>query len=242
MYRPCSATIWCMDTAERIWKTILGFIGGAMLLLSLIDIPEKMHLWSKWIDQGFPHQHPIICRAILGTIGILMALAPWIREWCRPRISVTLTPTSGQRSRMELRVTNTGGSREFYADCETVALRNSPNSLEKVIYSLKWESSDTKRLLLKKGESANLLIANGKQNQQDAFAEMELVGLRGGKLDRYEWAGWHLSTKETPPEYDLKISIFGDGTKAPLARVFTLRSKTFHGPLEMFAVNKEAVS
>ena len=71
---------------------------------------------------------------------------------------------------------------------------------------------------------------------------MELLGLYGEEVNRYEWAGWNTNSRELLPEFDLRISIFGYGAKKPLQRLYTLRSKTFHGPLEMLEIYPEGAA
>lgn len=222
-----------MGKLRRFAKGLYGVLGVCVFVIALADIPAKLTIWSGWLAALSPHLHTLTFRWILGCGGVLVCLAPWIAEWCRSNVRVLLAPTSGPRPEMELRVTNKGSGREFYAQCDLLSLRNSPNPLARVSYSFKWESTDNKRLFLEKGESANLLIARTVQDHKNAFAEMELVGLYGKELKRYEWAGWNVHSKEAVPEYDLKVSIFSDGTKKPLEHVYTLKPKTVYGPLEM---------
>jgi hypothetical protein len=227
-----------MATGKQIGGKVFSILGVAMLIISIADLPSKLAIWSGWFTALFLYLHPMVVRWLLGSLGVLIALVPWIVEWFKPRISVLLLPTSGNRPQMDLRVTNTGARREFYAQCEFVALRNSPNPLSQITYSLKWESTNSKKLFLEKDESVNLLIARAKRIPGDDFSQMELLGLSGEEVTRYGWAGWSTNSREVLPEYDLKISIFGTGTNRPLERVYTLKPKAFYGPLEM--VEREA--
>jgi len=231
-----------MPRWKKVYRAIGTSVGVTMTLLAIADEPAQFATWAGWFRALSPHLHTDAFRWVLGVVGTLIALAPWIVEWCKPSISVLLLPSSGSRTQMDLRVTNTGARREFYAQCEFIALRHSPNPLAQVTYSLKWESVKGKRLFLGKGESANLLIARATQDHINAFAEMELLGLYGEEVKRYEWAGWETSSREVLPEFDLRISIFGDGTKKPLQRLYTLRPKTFHGPLEMLEISPEGAA
>ena len=144
-----------MDKLRRLAKELYGFFGVGAFVIALADIPAQIAIWSKWFAALSPYLHTLTFRWFLGCVGILVALFPWILEWLRPRISVDLLPTSGQRQQMDLRVTNRGKGREFYAQCEFLALRHSPNPLSQVCYSLKWESTNSKRLFLSKGETAD---------------------------------------------------------------------------------------
>jgi hypothetical protein len=220
------------------WARARVAVSAPLFYIGLAGVPGNIVRWwygFQWVysHAGFVQSHPLVGRVIALVAALVLASYSQIKDYFLPTISVDLIPTAGQRPEMELRVTNRGKGREFYAQCEFLALRHSPNRLSQVSYSLKWESSNSKRLFLAKGESAKLLIARAERDHKTAFAEMELLGLYGEELKRYESAGWHLSSRENVPEYDLKISIFSDGTKKPLERIYTLKPKTWYGPLEM---------
>ena len=178
--------------------------------------------------------HPIVWTIFSLVSAFVLTFYSQIQEAVRPSISVELVPTLGSSPAMEVRVKNTGKGREFYAQCEFLALRNSPNPLPRITFDLQWAGREDKRLFIANQDTANLLIADFTQDQKTAFAEMTVWGLSGLEKKPYGWAGWSMNSREKLPEYDLGISIRGDGAKVSKQLVFTLRPQKFYGPLEMF--------
>jgi hypothetical protein len=222
------------DKPSSLMSTPLFYIG-------LAGVPTNVMRWLNAFRFVADHlylinSHPVVLRVVSFVAALGLAFNGQIKHLFLPSFSVELLPTAGQRPEMELRVTNLGKEGEFYTQCELLSLRHSPNALSQVMYPLKWDGTNNKRLFLAQGESANLLIARAKQDHKNGFAEMELLGLYGEEVRQYEWVGWNTSSRESLPEYDLRITVFREGAKKPLERSYTLKPKTFHGPLEMIEI------
>jgi hypothetical protein len=156
----------------------------------------------------------------------------------KPYLDVELTPSSGPRSDVLLTVKNKGGSRNFYAQCTLLALRNSPNVMRSGTFDLMWEHTLDKCVPIGTGASNNLLIATFNDDHKNALATMELWGLSGNAKKQCEWSRWNLDSREKVPEYDLEISIFSDGARGPFSERFTLTAESWHGSPKMTRMNQ----
>lgn len=152
-------------------------------------------------------------------------------------LNVKLTPTSGPRTDVLLAVMNQDETRDFYAQCTPLVLRNSPNELARGTYDLKWEHSFDKCVSIGAGATCNLLIATVETDHKNGLATMQIWGLSAeGEKKQCEWSRWNTELNEKLPEYELKVSIFSDGTKGPFSERFILRPKAWYGPLEMVKI------
>lgn len=175
----------------------------------------------------------------MGGLGILVVAATLLLPYLKSKLRIELTPSSGPRPDVLLTVKNNGRSRNFYAQCTPLALRNSPNGLRSGTYDLKWEHTFEKCVPIGAGASSNLLIATFDDDQKNALAMMELWGLSGNAKKQCEWSRWNLDSREKVPEYDLKISIFSDGARGPFSERFTLTAESWHGSPKMTRISKQ---
>src|SRR5579872_6785202 len=104
----------------KAFKACLSVLGGAMLILSIADVPAKAAIWNGWLRYLSPHLHTLGFRWFLGCLGILIALAPWIAEWAKPRMKLLLTPSEGPSTQQMLTVRNLGKKDTFSAFCEII--------------------------------------------------------------------------------------------------------------------------
>lgn len=152
------------------------------------------------------------------------------------KIDVHLIPSSGPSPEVTLAVLNRADEREFSAQCTLQALRNSPNELSRKTFDLKWEHTFDRKISIAKGESQNLLIATADQNHKEGFSGLTIWGLSGNRKSQCEGSRWNFTPSEALPEYDLEITIVSTGAE-PYSQQFTLRPRTWHGPLEMININ-----
>jgi hypothetical protein len=99
-------------------------LGIAVFVISLADIPAKLAIWQGWFTS-----HTMVFRWILGVIGILIALAPWIADWRKPRMELRLTPSEGPGTEQILIVRNLGKKDTFSAFCEIIGHPNGANDI-----------------------------------------------------------------------------------------------------------------
>lgn len=153
-------------------------------------------------------------------------------------INLSLIPSRGPSPRMVLGVKNKRKTRRFTAQCEIVSRRHDPNDIHSRNFDLKWENIDNKWYLITKNTTTYLEIAEWNIDYEQRLAEMKLVGLKGDQQNHFESSKWNLGPDGQLPEYDLKISIFGDGVEKPYVDTFTVRPRTQNGPLEMVRINE----
>jgi hypothetical protein len=154
-------------------------------------------------------------------------------------VNVELVPSSGPRPDVLLTVKNRGGTRNFYAQCTPLALRNSPNALRAGTFDLKWEHTFDRCVTIGAGASSNLLIATFDVDHKNALAKMEIWGLSGNTKKQCEWSRWNLESGEKVPEYDLEISIFSDGVEGPFSEHFTLSAESWYGSPKLTRISKQ---
>jgi hypothetical protein len=72
-----------MWTARKMGKAAFAFLGGAMLILSIADVPAKLAIWSQWFKSLSPYLRTFPTRGALGCAGIFVCLAPWVFDWAK---------------------------------------------------------------------------------------------------------------------------------------------------------------
>lgn len=98
---------------------------------------------------------------------------------------------------------------------------------------LKWDGMSTAKVNLPTNLSANILIASHDQTSNNA-SWIRLWGIDGQDKKQLASASWEIAPKKKLPEFDLKLSIFRNGSLKPEICYFTVRPASYLGPLEMF--------
>jgi hypothetical protein len=217
----------------------LGFVLAAVALKVLVDSTPlaviALIVGAALIAIGYSkrdeHEAPIDATTSLGLT------LPETQPAALPStIDVRLTPSSGPSPELTLAVINRTATREFSAQCTLLALRNSPNELSRKTFNLKWEHTVERSISIIEGESQNLLIATAHPDHEHGFSELKIWGLSANQPVQCEWSRWNLDSREALPEYDLEITIVSEGAE-PFSERFTLRPRTWHGPLEMVGIS-----
>jgi hypothetical protein len=199
---------------------------------------------THWIISGCISAVPAITGALHGQrlenvilyfCGAFALTMVGLRQWSKYQreMSIELIPSAGASTEIVLRILNQGKRRDFQAQCTPITVRNSLNELRRGTFDLKWEHTFDRIVPIGNDASCNLLIARVQNVHTDGFSEMEIVGLVGQEIRRFEWCRWNTEPNERLPEYDLEIKILSDGVK-PVSEQFTLRPRAWYGPLEMF--------
>lgn len=148
------------------------------------------------------------------------------------KLDLTLTPSNGPSDKMILTVTNNGKGQKFHAQCKILSRRNDPNRLFQKPYDLLWEGHKYRETHIVRGESRNLLIAEADENFQYQSEEVSLIErVHGGSKSEVERSRWNRN--KAGPEYDLEISVFGEGDNKPHIERFTLKCGGKFCALEM---------
>lgn len=138
-------------------------------------------------------------------------------------LDVLLTPSQGPSEKQFVGVKNKGKKQKFHATGWLVARRNDPNPLFQKTYDLAWENDSQKAVEISHGESRNLLIATAEADDKNHLEAAKLVELSEGSKKTVEWSRWNKYERHNPrPEYDLEISIHGEGDASPFTECFTL--------------------
>jgi len=227
------AIIGIMATSKKLVTSAFTIFGAVMLVISIADIPAKALIWEGWFASFAPHLHTLTARCIGGVGGLVIALVPRLYDWARPKVEVTLRPINGAGTSALIVVKNDGADRRFAVQCELLALRNSPNKLREDHFTLKWNDSDEPWTTLVCGQSAKVLLATWQIDHRVGFASMSILELAEKSTKLVESAGWVTSAPEKVPEYDLRITVLGEGTRKPLTKEYTLRPARWTGPLEI---------
>jgi hypothetical protein len=155
-------------------------------------------------------------------------------------LDVHLKPSEGPSDKQFLAVTNRGKKQRFHATCRLLARRNDPNQLHERSYDLAWERDSVRAVTLAYGESCNLMIATAGVNHSIHLCEVGLQALSNGSIEKVEHSRWDEFDKKDKPEYDLEISIFGEGDQTPVTECFTLKCGGRLSALEMVGTQQEA--
>lgn len=222
-----------MASIRKSVATIYASLGVVLLILGIADVPSKILVWRGWYTSIAPHLHTMTARWVLGIVGVLIALFPWFVEWAKPVVDVQVTSTGGAGPSLEIIVENTGSPRRFAVQCELLALRNSPKPLRRDRFTLKWADSAEQWITLAQNHSAKASLATWEMDHKTAFASMSIVECSDKSLRRVEWSGWAVKSTEKLPEYDLKITVLGEGTRKSSIKTFTLRPAKWISPLEL---------
>jgi TIR domain len=135
-------------------------------------------------------------------------------------LDVELTPSTGQAEQIFLTVKNRGRKETFHAQCRVVACRNDPNPPRLMTVNLAWEY-DIRHLSLARGESGNLLIACAGEDKVHGLEWLQVRGYMGNNGPKSTWTR---GQNDKLPEYDLEITVLGNGSNLPFVEHFTLRA------------------
>lgn len=220
-------------------------------LLAVMGIPSALANipdWLQWLSNsnqlGFQLGFFLLALGLLLSMRTPKFLQMELRFARTSKLDLELHPSSGPSSNLVLAVKNKGETRAFSGQCKFLALRNSPNPLSRRTIQLKWENSDTKQITIEENASENLEVAkfilfNFAQNPTDRWAEISFEGLTSQGLQKFESNIWPRIPNEKPPEYDVEISIIGEGVSNPYIARFTVRAEKYSGPLEMIRLNDD---
>jgi len=150
-------------------------------------------------------------------------------------VNVSFKPSEGPSDKQFLAVTNNDEKQTFYATCELLDRRNDPNQLNKKTYDLAWVRDSAREVTLATGESCSLIIATGENSRSTHFSEVKLQGFSNGSVGKVEWSGWDEYDKKDKPQYDLRISVFGENGEK--TECFTLKCGGSPSALEMVKID-----
>lgn len=157
----------------------------------------------------------------------------WKAKRATPPIAIELHPSCGPSDEMFLALINNGKREKFHAQCTTLARRHDPNRLFQKTYDLPWEGHSYRHATIVRGESRNLLVATADENLQNQTEEVCLTErTAGGDKKTAEWSRWNRN--ESGPEYDIEVSVFGEGDATPYRERFTLKCGGKVAALEMY--------
>ena len=199
-------------------------------IIGLAAVPTNIERWGLAFAFIAHYAH---WTTLVGVVSLLAYFVVESLTYLKPKLRIELVPSNGPRPDVLLTVKNKGGSRNFYAQCTLLALRNSPNAMRSGTFNLKWEHTLDKCVPIGTGASSNLLIATFDVDHKNGLITMEIWGLSENAKKQYEWSRWNLDSHEKVPEYDLEISVFSDGVKRPFLERFTLTAESWHGSPKM---------
>lgn len=219
--------------AIRRWFDMNFTIKGLVTLVAFVvtaipDWQSRGEYWEgKWhaITQFFVFTP--IGRVVIIIIGACLI---WLdhrsvikkRKAASIPLDIELKPSSGPSDKMLLALTNNGKIQKFHAQCTTLSRRNDPNKLFQKTYDLLWEGHTYRHTTIVRGETRNLLIAKADESLQHQTERVSLIErLSRGAQNEVEWSRWDRS--KAGPEYDLEVSVFGEGDEEPHRERFTLR-------------------
>lgn len=184
--------------------------------------------WVVWIAA-----HKAVRVKVAGWIGGDALPTPATVAMQLQPLDIQLASSTGPSAEIVAMVTNRGEPREMSARCTITALRvgGRAHQFSTRAFDLKWEN-ETARIVRVGMHPRNLLIATVDEQRSKGLPTMRIWGLSDGTAKEYEWQSWNAEPDEELPEYDLEISIYTDGV-LPHSESFTLRPKSWLGPLEM---------
>ncbi|MHB8525124.1 MAG: hypothetical protein ACYDD2_03070 [Candidatus Acidiferrales bacterium] len=203
------------------WKAIHDFF--VLKEIIALSATAVYFVWIRLFRQVPPEKAVLYSIVVFASILGVIHFSVWIYE--RRVMKIELIPSSGPSDKMVLGVTNNGNKNKFHAQCEIVKRVNPKNLPHHKIYSLAWEGEASRELEIPKGAHRNLVIARADKDYQARVEKIDLVEFLGGKESRYDGDQWDTTlTKAPTPEYELRVSIFGDGYANPVIKCFTLRA------------------
>jgi len=227
-----------------MWKLVSRggtVIGATLTLLSIAGIPDEIATWSKWIAALDSNS----ARWILALCGVggLLALhgIPYAIHLLRPPLNLELKPSSGPSGDVVLIVTNCGPDMKIFAKCRPLAMRNSPNPMTDRTYDLKWEGKNDRQLDIQRGSSENLVIAAWSVNADYTLAEMWLTQFGDTGISKFNSCRWNFVGpygSDSPPEFDIEVTIFGIGARSPNNYQYVVRMANRYGPLAIVPLRR----
>lgn len=193
--------------------------GAATVFATLIFVwSHARHYWGPWAFV-----------ASLATFAIALELCVRLPEVLRRTVKVKLIPASGPAAIQLLNVRNCGKEQTFRAECTLLERRNDPNALHRSTFRLEWDGSNKRALKLRRGGSANLVVAiAGETRERDQggpsrFEWLEICGLSGdNQREAKESSMWQRGAHQFP-EYDVEIRIIGNTGQKSYAQRFTVK-------------------
>ena len=233
-----------------------------MLILSIADVPAKLATWIGWFKALYPYLHTMAFRWVLGVLGLLISLAPWIVEFIKrrhsenkvsvaiaseKRLALYLIPHGENSPNVYLEVVNNGESALLSAQIRITG-KSYGDGVKKFSYDGYWSD--------RTGQTYNALTGNHSKDY-GAFTSIRIEKgksalLRIAKMNTVnnrsisalslvgidEDLMWNFQKSETEPlpYFTLTVSIFGEGFTNTISRDFKIGPKTSYGPIEMAEV------
>ena len=177
---------------------------------------------------------PITVTIALVVFGSVVELSIRLPELLRRKVKVALIPAAGPASIQLLAVRNLGYQQTLRAECTLLTRRNDPNALHRQTFRLEWDAPNKRAVTLRHGGSCNLIIATA--GQEHSMVYLQICGLgTDNPREIKESSRW--SWGNTPPEYDMEISIIGDGFQKPYVERFTLKAGKGNAAMELFSID-----
>jgi hypothetical protein len=236
-------------------QKLIDWLVGDAVVGQIKDWARELHLPNLLLSvfaafSNYPVRSCAVLTCFIVSLSALMAGVESQRAERRPKVqdpgpdvipapprteslNVQLRPSAGPSNKMLLAVINNGSGQKFHATCRLVARRNDPNKLHERTYDLAWERGLLREVVVVSKESCNLVIAIAENDRSTDLSEVKLQGFGSGSNDTVASSRWHEFEKGDKPEYDLEISVFGEGDQFPTTELFTLRCGGKSSALEM---------
>jgi hypothetical protein len=107
------------------------------------------------------------------------------------------------------------------------------NEIKKGQFKLYWRDRHTNKKLISHGDMEPLIIGTFEDTLVPSLKEAIIWEAVEDLRFKHSFFRWHTTKEETLPAFNLRITIVGDGAKAPCTRDFIFRLHSHVGPLEL---------
>jgi hypothetical protein len=208
---------------NAVWA-FLAFLGA--YLLTLLPIAAI----KNWAHRPVSNLGMLLWSLLPVCIVLIVIL---IRSRTKPKMKIQVHPTGGRGSSIFLTVTNLGKATTFSAFCSIVGHPNGANDFRRGEFRCGWEDGRVDRILIQKGEAANLLIAKFHDAGMPSLLRLTLWEVINGDSVPTESSSWNQLPSEALPGFEIKVRIVGEKTREPKVFDYTVRPSRYTGPLEM---------
>lgn len=239
-----------MRKLRRFTKKLYGFLGFCVFFIALADIPAKLAIWGRWFAVLSPHLHRLTFRVILGCVGMLICMTPWILELLKPKaivtvepvLNLTLSPHGENSESLYLEVMNNASPVSLSAEVHILSIfpkrsfktRKFDGSWAIDVRVERWKSPHEQlipKITIESSRSKRLKLASVISPVGVGPQIMELVGID-------ECLVWELLPlrEHLLPYMEIEIILAGSGYSIPLIKKYKVGPRTSSGPLQMTEV------
>jgi hypothetical protein len=177
------------------------------------------------------------------VLQVILALTAIAARWRTNRTpSLELEPSGGPSDQVRVAVTNLGRDAELRVTGRLVGRKNDSNAVRQTVFSLVWLANRQPDLLVKRGHSENVLLAEFEILQGhgiiETMGEMRVIEFKADGLDTVDTTRWSFYKPYQPvlPEIHLELTFHANGYSNSLIRTYTLRPAGHYGPLELITM------